>query len=82
MKSSILIFLVVFSSLASAGQGQDPQLENYPVSKAYIGKPAKVVLSIADEKLFGTRLREASKQPANFAGEYVLTEWGFAVLAA
>lgn len=62
--------------LGIAGQTRVPQFQSYHVSNFYIGKPAQVVLSTADERNFRTRLREASKQPANFAGEYVLTTWG------
>jgi len=75
-KTSVMIFMLVFPLLGIAEQTRVPQFQNYHVSNAYIGKPAQVVLSTADEKAFRTRLREASKQPANFAGEYVLTAWG------
>lgn len=64
------------NSLVISEDNRIPQFRDYPASNTYVGKHAEVVLSTADEKAYRTRLREATKQPANFAGEYVLTAWG------
>ncbi len=64
------------NSSVTAEDNRVPQFRDYPASNIYTGKRAEVMLSTADEKAYRTRLREASKQPANFAGEYVLTVWG------
>ncbi len=53
-----------------------PQFIDYPVTSGYIGKPAPVILDSKDKKMFRTTLREAAKEPPNFAGNYVLTTWG------
>lgn len=76
MKNGALVLLLVFPLLGVAAQRRVPQFQDFSVNSAYVGKPAKVVLSADAEKTFRTRLREASKQPANFAGDYVLTSWG------
>ena len=76
MKTCALILLSIFPLFATAQQNQAPQFRDYRVSSTYAGKHAKVVLPTSDETAFRTRLQEASKQPANFAGEYVLTTWG------
>ncbi|MDP3818295.1 MAG: hypothetical protein Q8Q57_04775 [Methylotenera sp.] len=76
MKTSLMIFLLAFPLLGIAENTSVPKFQDYPVSTSYIGNPAKVVLSSDKEKSFRTRLTEASKQKANFAGEYVVTGWG------
>lgn len=40
-----------------------------------MGKTAPVVLT-RDDRMFRTRLKEASKEKPNFAGRYILTAWG------
>ena len=70
------ILLITLAFLASAEQNHVPQFRDYPARSTYKGKPAKPILLSAEEKLFRTRLREASQQSVNFAGEYVLSTWG------
>lgn len=69
-----IIFLVV---LASAVFSQDrlPRFKDYPVSGVYSGVNARVVLG-RDDRMYRTRLREASKEKPNFAGHYIVTFWG------
>lgn len=71
--------LSVILSLVSAGvvfpQDRVPRFKDYPVSQAYTGVNASVVLE-REDRMFRTRLREASKEKPNFAGHYILTAWG------
>ena len=52
-----------------------PQFSAYPAVAIYSGAAATVQLK-GEAKTFRTRLKQAAKQPVNFAGEYVLTSWG------
>ena len=52
-----------------------PQFSAYPAAAIYRGAAATVQLK-GEAKTFRTRLKQAAKQPVNFAGEYVLTSWG------
>jgi hypothetical protein len=63
-----------FASLAKGHR--IPYFEDYPAKPMFTGKPAKIVLETQDAKNYRTRLREAMKEPADFAGEYVLAHWG------
>jgi len=54
---------------------QVPQFRDYP-AEPYSGPSAPVILATPDEVNFRTRLREAVRQPANFAGSYSLALWG------
>lgn len=74
---SALLFIIASGFLIVDVQAQSrvPQFKDYPVTEAYIGKTAPVVLT-HDDRMFRTRLREASKEKPNFAGRYILTAWG------
>jgi hypothetical protein len=74
--NSVLIFLLLLPVMSMAEQADVPKFRDYPAANVYKGKHANVVLATAEEKAFRTRLREASKQAVNFAGEYVLSTWG------
>ena len=66
--ASLLAFLV------SAADAQVPRFRDYP-AQPYGGPPAFLILGPNDVN-FRTRLREAARQPANFAGVYSLATWG------
>jgi hypothetical protein len=71
-----VLLAVMFCSAAASKKNDIPRFNQYPASGAYKGKAATVILATEDERMFRTRLREASTWPANFAGDYVLTSWG------
>ena len=72
-----LLNVILSLALASEsfGQQRQPQFKDYPVSEAYIAANAPLVLKHED-RMFRTRLREASRENPNFAGHYILTAWG------
>ena len=72
----ILSFLLMFSFSSFSQGSESPQFQDYFVKNSYTGKPAKVVLSTEETRMFRTRLRAASKESVNFSGEYVITTWG------
>lgn len=51
-------------------------IANYTVKSIYKGPTAKLDMSDPNIRAFRTRYNESLKQPANFAGEYVITIWG------
>ncbi|HXN46321.1 MAG TPA: hypothetical protein VN893_06745 [Bryobacteraceae bacterium] len=53
-----------------------PRFEDYPATEAYKGKNAPVVLASPGDRKFRTMLREAAAEKPNFAGHFVLAEWG------
>ena len=75
--ASILSVAFAFTLLSetAAAQRRVPQFKDFPVSDAYIGKNAPLILTRAD-RMFRTRLKEASTEKPNFAGHYILTAWG------
>jgi hypothetical protein len=74
---ALVILVSGWSGLEVRPQDSVPQFRKYPVAEIYNGKNAPVVLKTADDRMFKTRLREASKtQKPNFAGRYILTTWG------
>ncbi len=54
-----------------------PRFEDFPVSKNFKGKPARVNLSSHPEaRRFRTNLREGAKEEPNFAEHYTVISWG------
>lgn len=70
---SVWVLLVVLST-GSPATAQVPQFRDYP-TQPYSGPSVPLLLG-PDDVNFRTRLREAARQPANFAGSYVLATWG------
>ena len=69
-----LLLTVALERTASAEQ--PPQWRDYPVDGNHTQRNAPVQLQTELEKAYRTRLSEASRQKANYAGHYVLTTWG------
>ena len=55
---------------------RQPQFEDFSVSAVYNGPHAPVDLRNPEAQTYRTRLREGAKKPPNFAGHYVLVDWG------
>jgi hypothetical protein len=53
-----------------------PRFEDYPAAKVAIAHPPPVDVSGKDAREFRTRLREAAKRGADFAGHYTIASWG------
>lgn len=70
-----LAFALTLLSGGAAAQRRVPQFKDFPVSEAYTGRNAPLILT-RDDRMFRTRLRAASKGKPNFAGHYILTAWG------
>ncbi len=81
----LLLFLIpaLLSSQAPvANQGRLPRLEDYPVPETFTGPAAQVNLRRWEERMFRTRLMEASKQSPDFAGHYRFAIWGCGTMCA
>ncbi len=72
----VLFGLLAMPTLAAAQRvpNTPPRFESYPAQSPATGRP-RLVLGQADMQ-YRTRLREAARQPPNFAGHYVLALWG------
>ena len=79
MKKILLTLMVMACSMFSVGilhaTPNLPQFTDYP-AKPYMGKTAQLDMTDESARMFRTRLRDALKEKADFAGEYVITMWG------
>lgn len=66
---------LLFGGTLARGQSL-PRFEDYPASKKFTGRPARVVVSHPRARLFRTMLREQAARGPNFAGSYTLAYWG------
>ncbi len=74
-KALIAAALLVFSAAEASAQARAPRFTQYAVSVVYKGPNAPVKLS-KDDRAFRTRIRGAAKDKPNFAGEFILAQWG------
>jgi len=75
IRSILVAGLSIAIPSISYAQSRVPRFRDYPVSEAYVGQNAPIVLK-RDDMMFRTRLREAAKEKPNFAGHYILAAWG------
>lgn len=76
IRISLLVYVALSPGFSFAQDVKVPQFANFPAKQTYSGNPAPVILRTSEEKMFRTRLKDAAKEPPNFAGDYVLTAWG------
>ncbi len=76
LRLAVFACIAFLPGFSIAEQAKAPQFASFPANRTFTGDPAQVVLSTSEDRMFRTRLREATKSPPNFAGEYVLTAWG------
>src|SRR4051812_8631573 len=53
-----------------------PRFEDFPASESWSPPSAKLKLTDASERMFRTKLTDASRQPPNFNGHFRMTYWG------
>jgi hypothetical protein len=53
-----------------------PRFQDFPVVEIWQGPPAPLKLITGSERMFKTKLTEATKQSASFAGHYTMAGWG------
>lgn len=73
---TIALFFLLLAAYPQAQSNTPlPKFEDYHIRDQYTGKTAPPIIT-KDDRSFRTRLRDASRGKANFAGHYVLTVWG------
>ncbi len=53
-----------------------PQFSDYAIAPTQIKNPAKPKIMTAQDREFSSKIRLAARQPANFAGHFVLSSFG------
>jgi hypothetical protein len=76
MKTLLLIAALTVSMRAQAPAARLPGFEDYPVKELWRSSPPSLKLTTPSERMFRTKLTEASKEQPNFAGHYRITYWG------
>ena len=74
-KALIAAALLLITVAEVSAQARAPRFSEYRVDVVYRGPNAPVKLS-KDDRAFRTRIRGAAKDKPNFAGEYILAQWG------
>lgn len=74
-KVLIAAVVLLMTGAETSAQSRAPQFTDYGVRTVHKGANAPVKLS-RNDRAFRTRIRGASKDKPNFAGEYILAQWG------
>ena len=73
--TGIFIFLLTLAIIAQSKKEKGlPKFNSYPPLGKFKGKKAKLVME--RQHAFRTRMREAYSQKPNFAGHYIIGDWG------
>ncbi len=72
----VLVIGVAAALGVLSGQKPAPQFKDYRATESYKGKNAPLVLNSTNDRKYQTVLRGALAGKPNFAGHYILAEWG------
>ena len=72
----MLIFVLALGLSAQSRPASVPRFEDYSLAENWPGNNAAVKITTRAERMFRTRLTDASKQSPNFAGHYRFATWG------
>jgi hypothetical protein len=73
---SCLFLMLAVSTMAQSATTAVPQFEDYAAGQIWKGTSAPIRLVTPAERAFRTRLTNAARQSANFAGHCRLVTWG------
>ena len=62
--------------MLSAQHAKVPRPEDYPVDSVFSGTPATPKFATPGQRRFRTVIRDWARKGPNFAGRYVIAEWG------
>jgi hypothetical protein len=77
LRSLVVASLVALAAAGPAHAAVSPAaFKQFPVQSVYTGKRVPPNVATRWARQYRTRTTEAGKQKPNFAGHYVITEWG------
>jgi len=76
MRASLILFHALLLLSVAQVSAAAPDFADYPASPEAASKPVRLKLADAESRRYQTQLREASRQAPDFAGHYILANWG------
>ena len=76
LKYLIACWLLFSLPVLSFAQKHEPDFADFPSRIEAARRPIKPKLTNKETRRYATQLSEAAAHPVNFAGHYILTEWG------
>ena len=74
---AVITIVSIFAPFDVLGdKKRTPRFADFPVRKAWKGRPAEVKLITSEARSYRTRLRDAAKEKPNFAGHFRVVIWG------
>jgi hypothetical protein len=71
-----LLFTLSPLSLEPCNEKRQPKFENYSTTERFQGKVHPAILATPLDRKFRTVIREGVAEGVNFAGHYILVDWG------
>jgi hypothetical protein len=66
----VLVLFICFGQVAAQNRSATPRFSDYPVTNIFTGNNAPVKLVSSADRTYRTRLREAAREDADFAGHH------------
>lgn len=76
MRASLISLTTVLALSLTQALAAAPNFTDYPAAPETAKKPPRLKLTDAESRRYVTQLREASRQAPDFAGHYILANWG------
>jgi len=89
ISASVVLFSAVLAALLTAmgfgpasqatsqkGGGKTPDFADFPAGDRFDGKPAALKIVTPQARKYRTMLRDSVKDGVNFAGHYIVGQWG------
>ena len=74
---AVITIVSIFAPFDVLGdKKRTPRFADFPVRKAWKGRPAEVKLITSEARSYRRRLRDAAKEKPNFAGHFRVVLWG------
>ncbi|SAK95648.1 hypothetical protein AWB78_05351 [Caballeronia calidae] len=75
-KLLVVIWLLMAVPVLGRAQDAAPGFADYPSVVEAARRPLKLRLTTSESRRYATQLTEAANAPVDFAGHYILAEWG------
>lgn len=71
-----LCLLLIAAPIPGFAHDAEPNFADYPATVEQAHGPVKLRLTTRESRRYITQLTEAASAPVNFAGHFIMTEWG------
>ncbi|BCQ28274.1 hypothetical protein NK8_64630 (plasmid) [Caballeronia sp. NK8] len=75
-KIFVVFWLLIAAPISGFAHNAEPRFTDYPATVKEARKPVKLRLTTSESRRYIAQLTEAARAPVNFAGHFIMSEWG------